>query len=115
MKIVVASPSGSTSILYSPVLTQRKSEIWRIHLESLIALETTHTNVQRTLRQLELGDIVIKIEDRHARVGIHAYHRPTNLNFGPRARESVQRRSPVVRGRLIVALTRQLLSPPGEN
>ena len=67
-------------------LPKGKREIRRVHLEHLVGPETTHADVQCALRQLQLGDAVVEIENGYAAIGVHANHCPADLDFGPRAR-----------------------------
>ena len=79
----------AVGIHFDPVfagLPQREGEIRRVDLEHLVGIETTHADVQRALRQLQLGDAVVEIEDGHAGAGVHANHRAADLDLGPRTR-----------------------------
>ena len=67
-------------------LPQREGEIRRVDLEHLVGLEAAHADVQRALRQLQLGDAVVEIEHGDAGAGVHANHRAADLDFGPRTR-----------------------------
>ena len=64
-------------------LPKCEGEIRRIDLEHVIGSETTHADVQGALRQLQLNDSVVKIENRYAGTGVHADHGPTDLDFSP--------------------------------
>ena len=67
-------------------MPQREGEIRRVDLEHLVGLETPHADVQRALRQLQLGDPIVEIENGYGRAGVHANHRSADLDFGPRTR-----------------------------
>ena len=67
-------------------LAQCKGEIRRVDLEQLVAVETPHADVQRALRQLQLGNAVVEIGHRYTCKGIHPNHCAADLDFGPRPR-----------------------------
>jgi len=64
-------------------LPQRQGEIGCSDLDHLTGLETTHPNVQYPLRQLQLGNPVIEIENGNAGAGVHANHRAAKLDLRP--------------------------------
>ena len=83
-------------------LSKGEGEIRRVDLEQLVGLETAHTDVQGALRQLQLGDPVVEIENGDGGAAVQADHRPADLDLGPRTRLSPQavagRQRPVDRG-----------------
>jgi len=73
-------------IYFDPVfagLPEGEREIRRIDFEHLVRIESTNADIQRTLRQLQLGDAVVEIENGYAGAGVHANHGAADLYFGP--------------------------------
>ena len=70
----------------------------------------THADMQCALRQLQLSDLVIEIENGYAGPTAHADHGSADLDLGPRARlrpKAVARRQrPIDRCLYPVVLTR---------
>jgi hypothetical protein len=76
-------------IHFDPVLArlpQREGDVRRVDLEHLVAFEPEHAHVQCALRQLQLGDLIVEVDDRDARARVHADHGAADLDFGPSAR-----------------------------
>jgi hypothetical protein len=80
---------GSVRIHFDPVcarLPEGEGEVRRVDFEHLVLIEAAHADIQRALRQLQLGDLVVEIEDGYAGAGAHANHRAADLDFGARTR-----------------------------
>ncbi len=76
----------AVGIDFDPVFTslaQRKGEIGCVHLQHLLGRETTHADDQSTLRQLQLRDSVVEIENGQAGIGGHANQGAADLDFRP--------------------------------
>ena len=67
-------------------LAQGKGEVRRVDFEYLVGVKPAHAHIQSALRQLQLGDTVVEIENRYTRVGMHANHCAADLDFGAPAR-----------------------------
>jgi len=76
---------------------QGKCQLRGIDLHDLAALQVTHRDVQRALRQLQLRDAVVQVDQRQAGVGAHTHHGTARLDLGapvrvgPQAVSSCQR------------------------
>ena len=64
----------------------REREVGRVDLEALFRREVAHADLQRALRQLDLGDAVVEIEKRHAAAGAEPDRGAADLHLGARAR-----------------------------
>ncbi len=74
-------------IHFDPVFAgspEGEGEIRRIDLEHLVGFETAHANVHYALRQLQLSDSIIEIQNGYRRAGAHANQCAADLDFGPR-------------------------------
>ena len=65
---------------------QGQGEIWRVDLNHLIGFETTYADVQCALGHLQLGYLVVEIENGYRRTAVHANYCSAGLDFRPRLR-----------------------------
>ena len=68
----------------------RERQVGRVDLEALSWPEAAHADLQRALRQLDLGDAVVEIEKRHVAVGAEPDRGAADLQLGARTRVGPQ-------------------------
>ena len=63
----------------------RESQIRRIDLEHLVGIDAANAQIQSALRNFDLHDAIVEIQDRRARVAAEPRRRTTDLQLGARA------------------------------
>ena len=61
-----------------------EGEVRRVDFEGLVGPQAPHAHVQGALRQLQLGDPVVEVEDGDGSAGAHAQRGPPDLDLGAR-------------------------------
>ena len=62
-----------------------EGQVGRVHLDRLARPHAAHAQLERSLRELQLHDAIVEIEQRHAGTPAQPDRRAAELQFGPRS------------------------------